>query len=244
MPDNCSPSLAITSSISSQLIANLTLSAFEANPPAIQEILLQSKSEQTFTGILANQIMHYEEFGFTQLSEKHPGAVLLEFKGTDYQKIENGKIKPSRNFHDLSVVNQQGELEVIIENKFWYHFDGSKGVKKPAPNRGIHKQLGADIFKIRKSLSEESRDGRGFILLHIVTPLSPELLPKTYQTSHQALWQRAEQNLEQYRRKGLEGVLKILGEFLDTDLVDYSTTSSPLTHDKGFLDIICAEVKL
>lgn len=237
-------SLAITSSISSQLIADISLAGYESNAPLIQEILLQSKSEQTFTGILANRIKQHKLFGFTQIPSENSGAVLLEYKGTDYKKLEKGKDKQSRNFHDLSVVNQYGELEIIIENKFWYHFDGSKGIKKPAPYRGIHEQLKGDIFKIRQSLSSASSVARGFVLLHIVTPLNPELLPKTYRASHNALWQRSEQNLELYRKIGIEGVLFVLGDFLGEDLLDHSITSSTLIQGKGFLDIICAEVRL
>lgn len=244
LPYNKNDSLVVTSKIDSQKIAYLSLTAFEANPPDIQEILIQSKSEQTFSGLLADQIKHHEEFSFKQTSVEHAGVVLLEFKGTDYQKIGNGKVKHSRNFHDISIVNGRGELEIVIENKFWYHFDGSKGTRKPVPYVGIRDQIEGDIYKIRHSFSTDEKLRRGFVLIHLVTPLITERLPKAYQRAHHSLWERAEQNSEKYRRIGLGGVLSVLSGFLDTDLDGFSLASSPQSKDKGFIDVICAEVRL
>ena len=45
--------LAITGEISSPFLADLALSAFQSTSLEIQELLLQSKNEQTFSGLLA-----------------------------------------------------------------------------------------------------------------------------------------------------------------------------------------------
>lgn len=236
--------LIITKKISAAIIAELAWHSFGANSPSVQEILLQSKSEQTFSGLLAQQLQAVKEFNLGQRDNRSSGVTLLEYKGVDYEKIYRLKVKVSRNFHDIAVVNHDGEIEIIIENKFWYHFDGSKGVKKPKPEAGITEQLNGDIFKIKQSLSSSLPAKRGFVLINVVTPSSPNLLPKSYVGHHQKLWARSNFNLASYRQEGLAGVKSIVDTFKEQSLIDEAIFSSPLVPGRGFLDIICAEVKL
>jgi len=238
------PSLIITQKISSEIIVEMAWRSFGANPSSVQEILLQSKSEQTFSGLLAQHMQAAEEFNLGRVDDHTSGMVLLEYKGVDYETVSGRKVKVSRNFHDIVLVNHDGEIEVIIENKFWYHFDGSKGVKNQKPEAGIAEQLKEDIFKIRRSLGSGLPAKRGFVLINIVTPSSPDLLPKSYFGHHKKLWTRSNFDLVSDREKGLAGVQSVLDIFKENGLINETMCSSPFIPGSGFMDIICAEVKL
>jgi len=235
--------LTATSVLDSQIIANLSFVAIDRNPWAVKEILLLSKSEQTFSGLLADALKLWPTIRIGDYSDLQSGIVLLEFKGRDYSSMTAQGVKNSRNYHDLSVVNQFGEIEVIIENKFWYHFDGTKGKRNPKPENGIRKQLSDDIFKIRQTLAGQSILRKGFVLLNIVTPGNPELIPSSYQSDHRKVWDRTNQDIDQYRKEGLEGFQSVISSFSE-DLKEISHYSAPLSSGEGFMDFICAEVQL
>jgi hypothetical protein len=235
--------LTATSVLDSQIIADLSFLAFDRNPPALKETLLLSKTEQTFSGLLADALKIHPTVRIGDFSDPDSGIVLLEFKGKDYSRKTAEGVKKSRNYHDLSVVNQFGEIEVIIENKYWYHFDGTKGKKNPKPEKGIKKQLSDDIFKIRQTLAGQSILRKGFVLLNIVTPGNPELIPTSYQDDHRKVWNRTNHDIDQYRKEGLEGFQSVMSSF-SKDLKDIALRSSPLSTSEGFIDFICAEVQL
>jgi hypothetical protein len=133
--------LIATQALTAALVADLARRAIMNCPDPIREILLSSKNEQTFSGLLANELTLYPTLALGKSTTNPTGFVLLEFKGKDYvRKTEEGK-KKSRNFHDLTIVDENGEIDLIIENKFWYHFDGCKGKSKPKPEKGIKKQI-------------------------------------------------------------------------------------------------------
>jgi hypothetical protein len=132
---------------------------------------------------------------------------------------------------------------VIIENKYWYHFDGTKGKKNPKPEKGIKKQLSDDIFKIRQTLAGQSILRKGFVLLNIVTPGNPELIPRSYKDDHRKVWDRTDHDIDRYRKEGLEGFQSVMSSF-SKDLKDIALRSSSLSTTEGFIDFICAEVQL
>ena len=236
--------LVATERLTAALIAKLAWDSIASNPPAVRENLLLSKNEQTLSGLLAHSLSSLNDLHIGRGSDPTSGTVLLELKGKDYQREVNGAVQTTRNFHDLAVVNHVGRIEVIIENKYWYHFDGAKGVKSPGPEVGIREQLNGDIYKIRQSLAEGAVTGRGFVLINVVTPGEPEAIPKSYQGHHNRLWKRMNADIEQYRSEGLSGVLSVVSEFQPQALHSYCLHSSPLQSGEGFIDIICAEVKL
>ena len=235
--------LTATSVLDSQIIAYLSSKAISRIPREVKKTLLLSKSEQTFSGLLADALESELTLRIGDFSDLESGIVLLEYKGKDYSSMTAQGIKNSRNYHDLSVVNHFGEIEVIIENKFWYHFDGTKGKRNPKPENGIKKQVSGDIFKIRQTLAGQSVLRKGFILLNIVTPGNPELIPSSYQDDHRKVWDRTNHDIDQYRKEGLEGFQSVISSF-SKDLKDVSYYSAPLSSDEGFIDFICAEVQL
>jgi hypothetical protein len=84
---------------------------------------------------------------------------------------------------------------------------------------------------------------KGFVLLNIVTPGNPELIPSSYQDDHRKVWNRTNHNIEQYRKEGLEGFQSVISTF-SNDLKDIALRSAPFGTSEGFIDFICAEVKL
>ena len=235
--------LTATSVLDSKIIADLSWEAIDRIPRAVKETLLVSKSEQTFSGLLADALKIYPTIRIGDFSDLESGIVLLEYKGRDYSRVTAKGVKNSRNYHDLCVVNHFGEIEVIIENKFWYHFDGTKGKKNPKPEKGIKKQLSDDIFKIRQTLTGQSILRKGFVLLNIVTPGNPELIPSSYQDDHRKVWNRTNHDINQYRKEGLEGFQSVISSF-SQDLKAVSHFSGPLWSGEGFMDFICAEVQI
>jgi hypothetical protein len=235
--------LIATQALQASTIADLAATAIQSNSPRIQELLLLSKNEQTFSGLLSHELHKYPTLQLGNSNDPSSGTVLLEFKGKDYTHRSEDGDKKSRNFHDLSIVNDLGEIEVIIENKFWYHFDGSKGKKSPKPEKGIRTQLSDDIYKMRRTLIDNQAISRGFILLNVVTPSDPSELPKTYFRDHETLWNRTVGNLEIYRKIGLAGVLSVIEEF-SAEFIEAKPRISSIKVGDGFVDFICAEVKI
>ncbi len=240
---NNNSGLLATSGLAASVIADLSARAFLSTPPDIQEALLRSKNEQTFSGLLSHELHKYPTLQLGDRRLPSSGTVLLEYKGKDYTNRSDEGDSKSRNFHDLSIVNHRGEIEVIIENKFWYHFDGSKGKREPKPEKGIGTQLSDDIYKMRRTLKERDGARRGFILLNVVTPSFPHSLPKSYLYQHEVLWERTNGDHELYRKTGLDGILKVMQEFAD-DFINPNPEIHGVTCGDGFVDFICAEIKI
>jgi len=235
--------LIATQLLDSALIADMASRAIRKCPNPIRETLLSSKNEQTFSGLLASELDSYPTLALGNSTINPSGFVLLEFKGKDYiRKTEKGK-KKSRNFHDLSIVDEDGEINLIIENKFWYHFDGCKGKGNPKPEKGIKEQLEGDIFKIKRTLADETSGKKGFILINVVTPGNPSLIPPSYLSEHKKVWDRTRGDVSRYRKEGLDGVLSVLEKY-SKDLYPVSIECLGEASDGGFVDFICAEVKL
>ena len=235
--------LLATSALQASIVADLSARAFLATPPEIQEALLRSKNEQTFSGLLSHELHKYPTLQLGDRRLPTSGTVLLEYKGKDYTNRSDEGDSKSRNFHDLSIVNHLGEIEVIIENKFWYHFDGSKGKREPKPEKSIRTQLSDDIYKMRRTLKERDGARRGFILINVVTPSFPNALPQSYLYQHQVLWKRTNGDHELYRKTGLDGILKVMQEFAD-DFVNPNPEIHEVRCGDGFVDFICAEIKI
>jgi hypothetical protein len=209
----------------------------------IRESLFISKSEQTFSGLLAEELNRYPTLRLNDPEDSQSGKVLLEFKGKDYVNTLSGVKKNTRNFHDIVIVDHEAEIQLIIENKFWYHFDGCKGIKNPKPEKGIKKQLIDDISKIRQTLQDKPTQVRGLILLNIVTPAKPHLIPKSYRAEHFKVWERCGHDQQRYRQEGLQGVMSIV-ESMNSEFLNMSTYTSDQSYYGGFVDYICAEIKL
>lgn len=236
------PELYATMHIDAGVIARLAFRSINENPHPLKEKLLLSKNEQTFSGLLAQELTRYPTLAIGSDANPGTGRVLLELKGKDYQTNGSRGIKTSRNFHDLAIVTQEAEIEIIIENKFWYHFDGAKGKNNPKPEKGIGIQIRDDIFKIRQTLSG-TKHGRGFLLINVVTPGDPDSIPKSYQSDHQRAWSRTNGDLESYRSEGLEGIKQVLKTFSE-DLLNIEVESSDWGGSFGVADFICSEVKI
>ena len=236
--------LTATTVLDSGVIARLASRSYYRTSPQVQELLLLSKNEQTFSGILARELTENVTLQLDGSSNPNAGLVLLELKGKDYLKRNaNGVEKASRNFHDVSIVNSNAEIEVIIENKVWYHFDGAKGAVKAKPEPGIARQIKADIEKIKQTLDGSQSLRRGFILLNVVSPGNPSLIPASYRKEHEKVWDRCIQSAPLYREEGLNGIRKVLGNF-DADLRAIEIKGFTNSESGGYIDFICAEVIL
>jgi len=236
--------LAATTALDSGVIVRLASRSYYRTSSQVRELLLLSKNEQTFSGILARELTENPTLQLSGSSFPQAGLVLLELKGKDYlKKNSKGVEKATRNFHDLAVVNNDAEIEVIIENKVWYHFDGAKGAVKGKPEPGIARQIKADIEKIKQTLDGSPSIRRGFILLNIVTPGNPAQIPASYRKDHEKAWDRCKQSPTLYREEGLNGIRRVLGNF-DEDLRSIEIESMTNTETGGFIDFICAEVKI
>ena len=235
--------LIATQALTSGLIVEMASRAISKCPNSIRELLLSSKNEQSFSGLLASELALYPTLALGNSTSDPSGFILLELKGKDYvRKTEEGK-KKSRNYHDLTIVDKDGEIDLIIENKFWYHFDGCKGKINSKPEKGIKKQLEGDIFKIRQTLTEEDSGKKGFILINVVTPGNPQLIPNSYLSEHRKVWHRTSGDIARYRREGLDGVLSVVDKF-SKDLHSISVEGIGGGSNEGFIDFICAEVLL
>ena len=221
-----SKNLAITEEITASSLANLALSCFQSVSLETQELLLQSKNEQTFSGLLAAALQNTPSI--------KPGSALVEIKGVNYTQ----KDSVSRNFHDIAIVNQNAQSEILIENKVWYHFDGAKGKKtaKIEPN---------DIFKVQLTLSQLDEKARAFILVHIVTPADIERIPKSYLSAHKSSFARVGGDWDRYRREGLEGISNSFSLFKSQYKSPVVIKSANVSTNKalGFIDIFSVEVK-
>lgn len=228
-----SKNLAITEEITASSLSSLALNSFQSVSLETQEMLLQSKNEQTFSGLLASSLQ--------DTPSVKPGSALVEIKGINY--VIKGSV--SRNFHDIAVVNQDAQSEILIENKVWYHFDGAKGKKTAKIEPNVISELKDDIFKVQLTLRELDAKARTFILVHIVTPADIERIPRSYLSAHRSAFARVGGDWDRYRREGLSGISSAFAlfekEFKSAVVIKSATVS--INDDRGFIDIFCVEVK-
>jgi hypothetical protein len=231
-----------TTALNTDVLARLAVQSIVSKPYAVRETLLISKNEQTFSGLLARELASYPTLQLDNDKNPDAGITLLELKGKDYITYDsNDRKKRSRNFHDLSIVNQFAQTEVIIENKVWYHFDGAKGANVGKPEPRIAKQIEADILKIKQTLDGLPGQRRGFILINVVTPEDPDLIPKSYRAEHKKVWDRCMHDPSLYREEGARGIREVVDSFSRyfTSVHGESYSSSD---SMGFIDVIAAEV--
>jgi hypothetical protein len=224
--------LKITNEINAGTIAQVALNSFESLSGETQELLLRSKNEQTFSGLLAAHIQREPNI--------ESGAALVEIKGFNYLNAGS----KSRNVHDIAVVNSSGESEILIENKVWYHFDGAKGKRKAKVERNVISQLKADIFKIKLTLKNLPTGARGFVIVHIVTPTDVNSIPNTYLQSHLGSFARVQGDWLKYRSEGMDGIRSVFEEFkVDLNFpVAEASNRGKSQGAEGALDILCVEV--
>ena len=224
--------LKITNEVSAGTIAQLALNSFESLSRETQELLLRSKNEQTFSGLLAAHMQREPNI--------QTGAALVEIKGFNYL---NAGTK-SRNVHDVAVVNSLGESEILIENKVWYHFDGAKGKRNAKVEPNVIKQLKADIFKIKLTLKNLPAGARGFLLVHILTPTDIDNIPQSYLKHHLGSIARVDGDWVKYRVEGMDGIRSVFEKFkaeLKFPVAEASNRSKS-QGAQGALDILCVEV--
>lgn len=218
-------------------IAHFMIDAIVRLTPAQQELLFQTKKEQTFTSLLSEVLqskMDSDQF-----------RALVELKGVEYLKKDSSTSKSSknRNTHDLGILDSAAKLMLILENKVWYHFDGAKGSKLAKVEQNIRVQLKGDIFKLKHS-AKHLDIKNSYIVITVVTPSRPKKLPKTYRNSHERAIKRTEGDLNQYRIDGILGFMSAINQFKsELGPVAHLDSKDKLGLDGcGFLDVFCAEV--
>lgn len=230
---------AQTLEFSSDSLAQLALESFVALPFEVQDLLLRSKNEQTFSGQLAGALQS------KMLSQKK--IVLLELKGAKYirNSKENKQARESLNSHDIAIINGEAKFEIITENKVWIHFDGAKGKKRARIEPGILRQIEKDIKKVNLTIDKKAQMARGFILFYVVTPTDPAELPKEYFDDFKLALSRCGDDLNRYRREGRGGIIQAFSKFANDlePVVSREFTILSPSGDAGMLDIFCSEIK-
>lgn len=221
----------------SSAIAHLMMDVIVALSPAQQELLFQTKKEQTFSSLLSQAMQ-------SRMDSKQLRA-LVELKGFDYLAKDSSILKSTknRNTHDLGVLDLLGNLIFILENKVWYHFDGAKGSKVAKIEKNVREQLKGDIFKLQHSAKHQNIQN-SYVVLTVVTPSRPQNLPKTYRNSHEGAIKRTGGDLNRYRIDGILGFISTINEFKsELGLVTHLDSKTNIGVDGcGFLDVFCAEV--
>lgn len=225
------------SKIGAEEIANMAVKSLTELTSDQQELLFQTKKEQTFSAILASKMQDY--------LDSSQFRVLVELKGVDYQVKATSKVgeKKNRNTHDLGVLDLTAKLNLILENKVWYHFDGAKGSRTVRVEKNVREQLKADIFKLKHTgIRQDVKNC--FVLVNIVTPSNPEVLPKSYRDSHDAAIKRTKGDFSRYRSDGVFGIKSVIEEFSSefTSIVHLGTNSPIGVAGSGFLDVFCAQL--
>lgn len=225
--------------ITAQDIANMAMNSLSQLSNNQQELLFQTKKEQTFSAILASNMQ--DNLDSSQF------RALVELKGVDYlvKATSNSPEKKNRNTHDLGVLDAEANLGLILENKVWYHFDGAKGARTIRVEKNVQEQLKDDIFKLKHTAKNQKIE-KCFVLLNLVTPSDPKTLPKSYRESHDTVLKRTNGDIAQYRKDGLQGVKSVIdahsSEF--RSVVHIGSKVSMGVNESGFLDIFCAQVNV
>lgn len=203
--------------------------------PNIQDLLFQTKKEQTFSALLAGKV---------QIKLNNSGSkCLVELKGVD--KTNKSRISQKyRNTHDVCIIDADARFEMILENKVWYHFDGAKGLRTKIINPNIEKQLVPDLEKIRHTSSAFNNRSAGFVMICLVTPSEFSQLPNSYARDLRNALQRTDGNMDVLRQEGISGVLSVLHKYqgLIGPISYVSSTNSLGVNRSGILDVIAAEV--
>jgi hypothetical protein len=221
----------------SSAIAHLMMDVIVGLSPAQQELLFQTKKEQTFSSLLSQAMQ--SKMDSNQL------RALVELKGFDYltKDSSTSKSTKNRNTHDLGVLDSSANLIFILENKVWYHFDGAKGSKVAKVEKNVREQLKGDIFKLQHSAKHQDIKN-SYIVITVVTPSRPQNLPKTYKNSHEGAIKRTRGDLNRYRDDGILGFISAINQFKsELGLITHLDPKIEIGVDGcGFLDVFCAEV--
>ena len=226
--------------LDSKAIAELMLESISALSPAQQELLFQTKKEQTFSSLLA-----------AKLQANHDPKTLrsfVELKGVDkvVKSKDKTSVKKNRNTHDVCLVDEEASFHMILENKVWYHFDGAKGRKNKKVNPDIEDQLVPDIAKLILTGKDQSNSPSCFVLVNLVTPSNPTKLPSTYFGDHEKALKRVKGRIDQYREDGVNGVKGILDKHSGKLLpVSHISSTNPMgASGSAFLDVFCMEISI
>jgi hypothetical protein len=221
----------------SSAIAHLMMDVIVGLSPAQQELLFQTKKEQTFSSLLSQ--------GMQSKMDSNQLRALVELKGFDYlaKDSSTSKSTKNRNTHDLGVLDSSAKLIFILENKVWYHFDGAKGSKVAKVEKNVREQLKGDIFKLQHTAKHQEINN-SYILITVVTPSRPENLPKSYRHAHEAVMKRTRGDFNRYRKEGVFGFISAIEQFQsELGSVTHLDFNEKIGLDGcGFLDVFCAEV--
>ena len=223
--------------LDASVIASLMMDVIVELSPAQQELLFQTKKEQTFTSLLTQALQ--SKMNSVQF------RVLVELKGLDYfaNDLSGSGSTKNRNTHDLGILDSLANLNLILENKVWYHFDGAKGAKVAKVEENVREQLERDIFKLQHTAKHQNIRS-SYVLITVVTPSRTESLPKSYRLAHEAAIKRTKGDVSRYRNDGILGFKSVFQEFhSDLGSIEHLHSNETLGVDGcGFLDIFCAEV--
>lgn len=224
--------------LTSKEIAELALGSIAGLTPAQQDLIFQTKKEQTFSSLLASWLQ--SNFDPSNL------RALVELKGIE--KVVKSKdraiLKKNRNTHDVALIDSESNFQLILENKVWYHFDGAKGRKNKKVNPHINEQLLPDIYKLILTASHQFAMPKCFVLMNLVTPSNPSLLPSAYFGDHEKSFKRVNESIEQYRSDGIEGVRSVFERYPNeiSNLVHLGSNTPMGISGLAMIDVFCAEV--
>jgi hypothetical protein len=224
--------------LTSKEIAELALGSIAGLTPAQQDLIFQTKKEQTFSSLLASGLQ--SNFDPSNL------RALVELKGIE--KVVKSKdraiLKKNRNTHDVALIDSESNFQLILENKVWYHFDGAKGRKNKKVNPHINEQLLPDIYKLILTASHQFAMPKCFVLMNLVTPSNPSLLPSAYFGDHEKSFKRVNESIEQYRSDGNEGVRSVFDRYPNeiSNLVHLGSNTPMGISGLAMIDVFCAEV--
>jgi hypothetical protein len=229
-----------TLSLGSAAIADLMFDSISVLSPAQQDLLFQTKKEQTFSALLASRLHKSQE-------SKNLSS-FVELKGVEkiVKSTDRASVKKNRNTHDVCLIDDDAVFHLLLENKVWYHFDGAKGRKNKKVNPDIEDQLVPDIKKLTLTALDQTKSPKCFVLVNLVTPSDPSKLPSTYFGDHNKAFKRAQEQIDVYRQDGVDGVKGILEKHSETLLPvsHVSSTNALGVNGSAFLDVFCAEIKI
>jgi hypothetical protein len=224
--------------LDSKVIAELALESITGLTPFQQDLIFQTKKEQTFSSLLVSGLQ--SNFDPTIL------RALVELKGEEkvVKSKDKATLKKNRNTHDVALIDSEANFQLILENKVWYHFDGAKGRKNRTVNPHIEEQLIPDIYKLRLTASAQATKPKSFVLLNLVTPSDPSLLPSAYFGDHEKAFKRVGESIEQYRLDGIEGVSSVFHKHHKevSSLIHLSSNLKMGISGSAMIDVFCAEI--
>ena len=226
--------------LDSAAIAGLMFDSISDLSPAQQDLLFQTKKEQTFSALLANRLQKSQESKNLSSFVELKGVEKL-VKGTD-----KASIKKNRNTHDVCLIDDDAVFHLLLENKVWYHFDGAKGRKNKKVNPDIEDQLVPDIKKLTLTALDQTNRPTCFVLVNLVTPSDPSKLPSTYFGDHNKAFKRVKEQVDIYRQDGVNGLKGVIEKYSERLLpVSHVSSANPLgINGSAFLDVFCAEINI